>query len=103
MPPSPSTPTLVQRAGFPPGRCAVTGDIDGPFIDCGISYENRGYQQRLYLHAPWVAQIARQKLGMVEAAEKARLEDENRTLRDEIDALSTAIDALHGAKESVPA
>lgn len=99
MPPRPARPTLVQRAAFRPGKCAVTGDIDGPFIDCGIEFENRGYWTRLYLHAPWVAQVARDQLGMLHADDRAVLEDRIEELEDENNALNMALDALHVAKE----
>ena len=74
MPRATIAPKLVQRATHRPGKCAVTADIDGPFIDCGIEYENRNYWTRLYLHAPWVEQVARDCLNMVPRSEIAALE-----------------------------
>lgn len=85
---------LVQRAVRPPGKCAVTGDIDGPFIDCGIKYENRGYWTRLYLHAPWVEQVGRDQLGMIPRSDYEALQDEKAALEDEFNALQMAFDAL---------
>ncbi len=95
MPRETSRPTLVEKAKLPPGKCAVTGDIDGPFIDCGIKYENRGYWQRLYLHAPWVEQIARQHLGMVKDTDDSEVEE----LKSELEALRMAFDALTDARK----
>ena len=94
---------LVQRAARPPGKCAVTGDIDGPFVDCGIKYENRGYWTRLYLHAPWVEQVGRDLLGMVPQDELEAVEDEKKVLEDELEALQIAFDALTNAKAETPA
>ena len=101
MPPESTRPTVVQRAAFPPGKCLVTHDIDGPFLDCGIKYEVAGYWNRMYLHLPWIEEQARKHLGMVPRSELADLEAENETLRDDIEALNLAFDALTTAKEKV--
>lgn len=103
MPPEPATPTVVQRAAFPPGKCLITHDIDGPFLDCGIKFEVRGYWNRMYLHLPWIEEQARKHLGMVPRSELAALKDEKAALEDELEALQMAFDALHGAKQEVAA
>lgn len=103
MPPDPTVPMLVQRAVRPPGKCAVTHDIDGPFIDCGIKYENKGYWTRLYLHAPWVEQVGRELLKMVPRSDYEALSDEKKAVEDDLEALQIAFDALTNAKSEVPA
>ncbi len=76
MPPSlPQHPFVTKRATQPPGKCAVTHDIDGPVLDCGVSYENRGYWQRLYLHLPWVEEQGIKHCGLVSKDEISILED----------------------------
>lgn len=94
-------PTFVERAKLPPGKCVITGDIDGPFIDCGIKYENRGFWTRMYLHTPWVEQVARDLLGMLPRSEKVRLEARIAELESEKEALDIAFQAL--SREKVPA
>lgn len=58
---------LVARGFEAPGYCAVTHDIDGPFIDTGVITDF--HEGRIYLHAPWVEQVARDLLGMVPKAD----------------------------------
>ena len=100
MPPSlPQHPFITKRATQPPGKCAVTGDIDGPFLDCGKSYENRGYWQRLYLHLPWLEEQAVKHLGLVSRDEISSLEDRAEAAEEELEALRTAFDALTDARK----
>lgn len=103
MPPERLEPHVVQRAAFKPGKCAVTADIDGPFLDTAVKYENRGYWHKLYLHLPWIAEMARKHCGMVERSEQEALKEEIKMLEEDRDALQMAFDALSGAKEEVPA
>ncbi len=56
-------PALVARGFEAPGKCLVTGDIDGPFVDADVHVGQE--EQHLYLHAPWVEQVARDLLEMV--------------------------------------
>lgn len=99
MPPEPMRPQVVQRAAFPPGKCIVTHDIDGPFLDCGIKYEVAGYWNRMYLHLPWIEEQARKHLGMVPRAELEAVEAEKEALLDDLEALNIAFEAL--TKEKV--
>ena len=89
---------VVQRAQLPPGKCIVTHDIDGPFLDCGIEYEVAGYFNRLYLHLPWIEEMGRKHLGMVPASALEDKDTEIEELKDELLALEMAIDALSDAK-----
>lgn len=61
------TPKIVEKANMPPAKCAVTGDIDGPFIDTGAWCAN--VDPYIYLHVPYVEQLARDLLGMVPKSE----------------------------------
>lgn len=54
---------IVDKALMAPGKCAVTGDMDGPFIDTG-SWA-RHHDPYIYLHVPLVEYYARELLGMV--------------------------------------
>lgn len=84
MPKDYTRPTLVERATRSPGKCWVTGDIDGPFIDFGVKFDpaifnNKNLWSRLYLHAPLIEQIARDSLDMVPRSE---VEDLARRVRE---------------------
>jgi hypothetical protein len=82
-------PRLVEHASQPPGKCIVTGDIDGPFIDTGrdmVDPLNPNMVFRVYLHAPYVEQLAR-ILGMVQGEDQIELEEQ-------LESLSVAFDAL---------
>jgi hypothetical protein len=82
-------PRIVEHASQPPGKCAVTGDIDGPFIDTGkdiVDPANANLIYRIYLHVPYVEQLARQ-LGMVRGEDQIELEEQ-------LESLSVAFDAL---------
>lgn len=63
-------PALVARAFKAPGSCIVTGDIDGPFVETQTDIDTG----RIYLHAPWVEQVARDLLDMVPRSEIEALE-----------------------------
>jgi hypothetical protein len=82
-------PCIVDKATVPPGRCAVTGDIDGPFIDTGKDIVDPGNPNlifRIYLHVPYVEQMARLS-GMVQGEDQIELEEQ-------LESLSVAFDAL---------
>ncbi len=101
MPEVPVKPTVVNKARFRPGKCMVTGDIDGPFLDCGIWSTPNQEGERVYLQTAWVEQVAKWQLGMVPASEVEGLKEENAELRSEVKALEMAFDALSG-KNVVP-
>lgn len=101
MPPEYQHPFVVQRAGFRPGKCIVTGDIDGPFLDCGIKYEKDGYWNRLYLHLPWVEQVARDHCGMVPRSEVTDLQNRVEAAERKLEALVTDSKALAEAERVI--
>ena len=103
MPFEPARPTVVERAAFKPGKCAVTHDIDGPFLDCGVKYENRGYWHRLYLHLPWIEQQARQHLGMVPKSEIAGLKARVERAEAELEAIQIQAKAISSAEKALEA
>ncbi len=82
---------IVDRAEMPPAQCAITGDIDGPFIDTGswavhdIPTPDGWQLPRVYLHVPVVKQMARDLLGMVP-------EEDVQALREAVDHLSDLLE-----------
>ena len=76
---------IVERAEMPPAKCAVTGDIDGPFIDTGAWCPN--VDPYIYLHVPYVEQLAREVLGMVS-------QDEVEELRKKVAELTAKVEKL---------
>lgn len=101
MPPEPARPAIVQRAHFRPGKCEVTGDIDGPFVDCGIKKEHMGYWNRMYLHVPWVEQIARQLLGMVPRSEIEELKERLKRAEDELEDIQIQAEKINEAERAI--
>ena len=79
MPPQPIKPTVVQKAGFRPYKCNVTGNIEGPFLDCGVKWEQQGYWHRLYLDLQWLEEMGRKHLDMVP---RARVDELARRVRE---------------------
>lgn len=92
-------PHVVERATHKPGKCVVTGDIDGPFLDCGLEYENRGYWHHLYLHLPWIEEMGRKHCGMVSATDYQALKDELKAKDEELEVLQIAFEALTDARK----
>lgn len=74
---------IVEKAELPPAKCAITGDIDGPFVDTESWLPE--VDPRIYLHVPVVKQIARDLLGMVP-------EEDVQDLRDAVDHLSDLLE-----------
>jgi hypothetical protein len=60
-------PKLVDEAKRRPGKCLVSRDIEGPFIDTGCWA--REHDPYLYLSVRWVEEVAADLLGMVPAKE----------------------------------
>jgi hypothetical protein len=60
-------PKLVDEAKRRPGKCLVSRDIEGPFIDTGCWA--REHDPYLYLSVRWVEEVAKDLLGMVPAKE----------------------------------
>lgn len=95
---------IVERAEMPPGKCLLSGDIDGPFLD------TRTYASEIdpyiYIHVPVAEKIGR-SVGMVSgqkyenAQEKiAALTAEVERLTAENDEMSKALDAIEWIKTS---
>lgn len=82
---------IVTRAEQPPAKCAITGDIDGPFIDTGCWLPEA--DPYIYLHVPVVEQMARDLLGMVP-------EEEVTALRDAVEHLSDIVEEQHKKLEA---
>lgn len=63
---------LVDQASKPPGKCLVSLDTEGPFVDTGMYAMH--HNPYLYLSVRWVKEVAQNLLGMVPAEEvEARL------------------------------
>lgn len=93
---------IVENAAKPPGKCIVTGDIDGPFIDTG-TYAGE-IDPYIYLHAPYVEQLARELLGMVPASDVEKLQADLVEMAAKIEPLQRFVDAhaaLDAAAEQV--
>jgi len=82
---------IVETATFPPGRCAVSGRSDGPFIDTGSDTVVPG---RVYISTLVLQQLASEHLAMVASAPLEALREEN-------DELRAQVEALEGFKEAV--
>lgn len=88
---------IVEKATMPPAKCAVTGDIDGPFIDTGGYCPN--VDPYIYLHVPVVEQMARELLGMVPAAEVDELKAKVEELTKKVEVLGKAEAAIKDLEE----
>lgn len=58
-------PHIVDQATNPPGKCLVSRDETGPFIDTGCYAMH--HNPYLYLSVRWVKEVAQNLLGMVPA------------------------------------
>lgn len=98
---------IVERAEHNPAQCAITGDIDGPFIDTGswavfdVPTPEGWIEPRIYLHVPVVKQMARDLLGMVPEEDVQHLREAvehlveiNKDLHRELEAYDTLRHAL---------
>ncbi len=99
---------VVTKAVQPPGKCLLTGDIDGPFVDTGTW--TGVTDAHMYFHVPAVEALGR-TVGMVPREQveelRRRLDEQNvriETLRGEIEAFKT-LENLERAMvgEKVPA
>lgn len=107
MPSEAQFPCLVDRATEPPGKCAITGDGDGPFIDTGLyaddphglqDAEHPELRYRVYLSVPYVKHnIARDLLGMVDP-EDAPESDELAEARTRAEAAELALGLVQREK-----
>ena len=88
---------IVEKATMPPAKCALTGDIDGPFIDTGTYCAN--IDPYIYLHVPIVEQMARELLGMVPAAEVEDLKAKVKELTKKVEVLGKADAAIKELEE----
>lgn len=66
MPPG-GEPQIVEEAKYRPGRCLASGDVEGPFIDCGRW--TREHDPYVQLSVRWFEETARNVLGMVSKLE----------------------------------
>ncbi len=80
-----------------PGCCALTGDIDGPFVDLKrwIPYAD----PYAYIHEPFCHEIGR-AVGMVEASEHEALKTE---VRERTELLAEMMAELEDLREKVAA
>ena len=83
---------IVEKAEQPPAKCAVTGDIDGPFIDTGAWLPQ--VDPYIYLHVPLVEQMARDLLGMVPEKDVQALNDALEQVTDMYEDQKKELEAL---------
>jgi hypothetical protein len=89
---------LVDAATKPPGKCLLTGDMDGPFIDTE-RWANH-VDPYIYIHAPTVEEMARDLLGMVPKSEVDDLRQQLDDYRDQIERLQRFVDAQEALDEA---
>lgn len=82
---------IVDKALIAPAKCAVTGDMDGPFIDTGSWV--RHHDPYVYLHVPLVEYYARELLGMVSRDKLEELEAQLSSYQAEVEELQRFVDA----------
>lgn len=92
---------IVDKALRSPGKCILSGDTDGPFIDTGIQSDS--ITPYVYLHVPVVEYIAREKLGMLTRAEVVEMMTELREEIEEKSALTAEVVDLVGRLKEVAA
>ncbi len=83
-------PRIVEHATEPPGKCCLTGDIDGPFVDTGkdiVDPGNLSLTYRLYIHLPYLLELGRRFGNLVDAEDQEELESQ-------LESLSAAFEAL---------
>lgn len=92
---------VVDKALNAPGKCLVTGDFDGPFIDtgCWASVDD----PYVYLHVPLVEYYGRELLGMVSKARVEELEAELASLEAEFEKLRRVLNATEDLEKAVAA
>lgn len=89
---------IVEKATQPPAKCIATGDIDGPFIDTECwAGEVDPY---IYLHVPYVEQIARDLLGMVPEKDVQALRDAVEHLTDMVEDQRKELEAYRTIEEA---
>ena len=92
---------VVDRAEHPPGLCAVTADIDGPFLDteAWCPYVD----PRIYIHVPVVEQMGRE-IGMVSGEKvsemQAKLDEYGEKVR-QLEALVAGYEKVKDLEEMV--
>lgn len=89
---------LVDKALNAPGKCLVTGDFDGPFIDtgCWASVDD----PYVYLHVPLIEYYGRELLGMVSQEKVEELKTQVAEQAEEIDKLRQFVAATEGLVEA---
>lgn len=87
---------IVERAERPPAKCAVTADIDGPFIDTGAYCPN--VDPYIYLHVPLVEQMAREMLGMVPKEDVEKLTEQVAAFGAQVDQMKAKIESMETLK-----
>lgn len=76
---------------MPPAKCAVSGDIDGPFIDTGVRCDQ--VAPYIYLHVPVVEWYARELLEMVPRAEVEAMREQLASYAEKIANLERFVEA----------
>lgn len=76
--------TITETATFQPGRCAVSGRSEGPFIDTGSDYFGSG---RVYLSTLVVKDLAEKHLNLVDGGTVETLIEDLRAAQEEIEEL----------------
>lgn len=82
---------VVDQALIAPAKCAVSGDMDGPFIDTGVWV--RHHDPYLYIHVPVVEYWARELLDMVPRPRVEELEAQLASYAEKVTDLQEFVDA----------
>lgn len=92
-------PRIVQSAPMPPAKCAISGDMEGPFIDTGVRVNH--VSPYLYLHVPVVEWYARELLEMVPKADVDEIREQFEAQTDRIAELERFAEAHKVFSEAV--
>ena len=93
---------IVETATFPPGRCAVSGTVDGPFIDTG---SDMFYPGRIYVSTVALRALAQEHLHMCDAGNHETLKQRCADLEEQIAALEdfkASVDRVFTALDRTP-
>lgn len=88
---------VTETARRRPGKCALSGETQGPFLDTGQTVPRYG---RVYISLKWLEQPLRE-LGYLKKTDVEELTEENKSLQSEVERLQEVEDAHRELVDSV--